>query len=240
MRKYPSDITGMRFGQLTALSFVRRNQISQAIWSVRCDCGQENEVPANRLLRGGAKSCGCLRIKRTKEARTTHGDTVNGRRSAEYRAWCHIKTRCYNQKDKRYPQYGGRGITVCQRWLDSFEAFLSDMGLRPSSKHSINRIDNDGNYEKHKETGELQCHWATKKEQARNTSTTREVKFRGRTMALAEAAELAGISYALAHMRLDRGWDIERALCAPKTPFGRRARLSDQEQILRQARKATP
>lgn len=126
--------------------------------------------------------------------------------SPEYRTWLHIKHRCLNPANKRWDRYGGRGITVCDRWKDSFENFLGDMGLRPSPDHQIERIDNDGDY-----TPE-NCTWATRADQARNRRRTRLVTWDGRTMCLKDWAAELGIRYRTLHARIvDYGWSVERA-----------------------------
>ena len=116
----------------------------------------------------------------------THGCTG----TPTYRAWQDMIQRCYNPRRTRYPMYGGRGITVCQRWRESFEAFLKDMGTSPSPRHSIDRIDNNGNYE----PGNLR--WATAKEQSRNQRRNRVLTYQGETLCIAEWAERLGVAYA--------------------------------------------
>lgn len=127
--------------------------------------------------------------------------------------------RCQNLTDQAFRDYGGRGIRVCERWL-AFENFYADMGPRPSPKHSIDRIDNDGNYE----PGNVR--WATVKQQARNTRCSRIVRFGGRTMSLAEAAELAGLNISTVRGRFSRGWSMEEALEAPARPITLRSRAA--------------
>jgi hypothetical protein len=125
----------------------------------------------------------------------------------EYRAYQGMKKRCYNPKARGFPEYGGRGIAVCDWWLDSFDHFLADVGHRPSPDHSIERIDNNGDYE----PGNVR--WATKPEQMRNRRSARMVEYDGAQMSLAEAAERAGVPYKVAQERITRlGWSIERAL----------------------------
>lgn len=126
--------------------------------------------------------------------------------SPEYRAWTMMKTRCYNQNNHKYPTYGGRGILVCDRWRHDFDAFLEDMGLRPGDHYSIDRIDNDGNYEP------KNCHWATPTEQARNRGVTRLITANGETQCLQEWANRLGANPQTITDRLERGWSPERAV----------------------------
>lgn len=148
---------GERFGQLTALSLSHRRRYRNRwvyYWLCQCDCGQIAIINRNSLRRGFTQSCGCRRRNRFR----THG----WRRTPEYAAWTRMKNRCYNVKDRRYADWGGRGIRVCLKWRKSFPAFLTDVGRRPSPQHSIDRINNDGDYEPDN------VRWATRIEQARN------------------------------------------------------------------------
>src|SRR6185295_15173352 len=129
----------------------------------------------------------------------THGDTCDGGKSPEYAAWGNMLQRCRDPGVRNYDRYGGRGITVCDRWLE-YHNFLQDMGRRPSDVHSLERLNNDGNYEP------SNCVWATESTQARNRRSTRIVEFQGREMSLAEAAELTGLPYHALKKRLNRGW----------------------------------
>jgi len=127
----------------------------------RCDCGAEKKMFVQNVIRRGG-SCGCKKSEKVAAARTIHGDSKRGQKTAEYRTWAHIKNRCTDPNTKSFKDYGGRGIEMCQRWFNSFENFLDDMGRRPPGKHSIERKNNDGNYEP------SNCVWATYKEQANN------------------------------------------------------------------------
>ena len=136
----------------------------------------------------------------------------------EYRAWACMRTRCRNPNSQDYALYGGRGILVCERW-NSFAAFLEDMGLKPSPKHSIDRIDNDGNYTPGN------CRWATPKEQANNQRRSRRVEFHGEQLSLPEWATRLGISRESLRDRLNNGWTVERALTT--SAVRRRGRMPD-------------
>lgn len=135
--------------------------------------------------------------------------------SPEYNAWTMMKRRCYNVKNKRYPEWGGRGIMVCDKWLNDFMAFFNDMGVRPSDAHSLDRKDNNGNYE------QSNCRWATKEEQSTNRpSWVNAIEFEGCTLTMTQWAEKVGISRKTLYDRFKNGWLIKDALTTPKLPSG--------------------
>jgi len=150
------DITGHRFGRLIALEPVDRER-----WRFRCDCGTERIAYKSNVRRGLTHSCGCLRREVTITRRTSHGHTRNGIKSKSYKTWESMLERCYNPNNKQFKDWGGRGITVCNRWRHSFENFYADMGEKPVGK-LLDRINNDGNYEPGN------CRWATWKQSGGN------------------------------------------------------------------------
>lgn len=200
------DLTGQRFVRWIVLIFSRMDCRKKAVWLCRCDCGVEREVASGELRKGKSRSCGCL-CRELARARCTHGM----RNTPEWRVWINMIQRCTNPKHNSYPDYGGRGIKVCQRWLgpDGFANFYADMGPRPSRNYEIDRINNDGNYEP------TNCRWATRKEQTRNQRNNRLLTHQGRTMCLTAWAEEVGISKNVLHGRLSYGWPLERALVEP-------------------------
>lgn len=146
--------------------------------------------------------------KKTPPSRRTHGESwKEGKATPEYNAWASMKSRCYNSTAQNFMDYGGRGIKVCEKWRDSFEAFISDMGKRPSKRHSLDRVDYNGNYEPGN------CRWATSHQQCNNKRNNRyfDLPFVGR-VTLTEAARLWGKDVVLVRSRIKRGWSIQRAL----------------------------
>lgn len=160
-----NDIAGQKFTRLTVLERAE-SKGKHAAWKCVCDCGNEKIVMGANLRTGQVKSCGCLLRESSRVRSTKHG--LFG--TPEYQILQSIIQRCENENDKSYEQYGGRGITVCERWKNSLENFMTDMGNRPSSKHSIDRIEVHGNYEPDN------CRWATKTEQSRNRGTWEKSK----------------------------------------------------------------
>lgn len=158
------DIAGLTFGRLSVIKQARSDKDGNACWVCRCSCGRQVIAVGRYLRRGQRKSCGCLGTGIGLRARK-HGHCVNYRRSPVYDVWMNMHARCRNPKHESFPRYGGRGIRVCKRWA-KFENFLSDMGERPSHKHSIDRINGDGNYEP------SNCRWATRSEQMKHLPMT--------------------------------------------------------------------
>jgi hypothetical protein len=196
------DLTGQKFGRWTVISPADNRQ-----WNCVCECGVEKPVFSVHLLRGNSKSCGCY----NRERHTKHGHGRAGQTSPEYKAWTAMVRRCSDPHTQMYSEYGGRGIKVCDRWQD-LAAFMSDMGPRPSPQHSIDRIDNDGDYEP------SNCRWATSKEQMNNRRCSRFLTFAGRTQTLAQWATEKGVGWHVIDCRIKRGWSVERAI---GTPVGR-------------------
>ncbi len=187
---------GARFGRLTVVK-ESRQQAKHRRFQCSCDCGETTIVHLSALRSGVTRSCGCLRADTSKR----HGC----RQTPEYATWTHVIARCSNRNGTSWKNYGGRGITVCQRWRTSFEAFLADMGPKPSSRHSIERRDNDGNYEP------SNCKWATMKEQRRNTRCNVWVEYKsGETRLLMDVAAELGIHPDALKKRIDRGSPLAR------------------------------
>jgi hypothetical protein len=152
------DLTGQKFGRLTPEKVISKNEFGALIWQCRCDCGNITNVQGGSLKKGSTKSCGCWNKELISKRSKTHGKTE----TPTYKIWIGIKTRCYNQKNKTFKYYGMRGIKMCPRWKNNFMNFLKDMGNHPKGM-SIDRINNDGNYEPNN------CRWTIQKYQNRNS-----------------------------------------------------------------------
>ena len=192
-----AGLEGQVFGRLTAVEDLGQVEGYRA-YRCSCSCGEETVVAAHRLLHDkGPRSCGCLQ----REAVTKHG--MEGTRV--YEIWRNMRGRCFDIKDKSYPGYGGRGITVCERWKD-FQRFYDDMGEPPSDLHTLDRRNNDGNYEPDN------CRWATPEEQANNRRNSVLIEYDGRTQTLTQWAREYGIHPITLAGRLKRGWSVADAL----------------------------
>ena len=197
--------TGDRFFRIKILSetkpsitpggTIRRRFLCQ------CDCGKKWSVAMADLRSGDTKSCGCLKIDRSKKRLTKHGLCKN----KSYRTWCGIKDRCLNSNTPSFKNYGGRGITVCDRWVNSFENFYEDMG-EPSKELSIERVDNNKGYFK------TNCKWATRSEQSRNKRNVRLITYKNKTQTILEWANEMGIKHGTMYVRFKKGWSVDKSL----------------------------
>lgn len=226
-----------RYGRWTVTGDAPAIQWNKRVVCV-CDCGTEKVVNLNNLRRGLSKSCGCLRDELAPQRGVRHGHSRKGSRSPEYSVWVGMLGRCYLSHRPGFADYGGRGITVCDRWrfgeggVTAFECFLSDMGTRPSLAHSIERTNNHGNYEP------SNCRWATGVEQSRNTRRNRIVEINGKKMALAEAIErFSPVSRSTVHSRFNYGWSDEAAILTPV--YGRSVESSKERQRAKPERRAS-
>lgn len=199
------DITGQKFGRLTVLYRLHNynNKNHGMYWLCVCDCGNLKEVYGRDLRRGSTRSCGCLHKDKTKEVHTIHGKT----HTRLYRIYHAMKRRCYDKHNNRYENYGSRGIVVCDEWKDDFETFYDwamNNGYR--DELTINRIDNNGNYEP------MNCEWVDYKTQNRNTRQNRYIKYKGETHCLKEWCEILNLKYSKVLQRIIKlNWPIEKA-----------------------------
>lgn len=203
------DLTGQKFGLLTVLQMnPERTAAGKIRWGVLCDCGTHKTMNGSHLTSGWVKSCGCTRAENVKKVCVTHGMTG----TREHKIWVGMRQRCFNEKNPDYKHYGGRGITVCEQWKDSFESFYADLGPCPTEEHTLERREVNGNYEPNN------CFWATREEQANNTRRNTFVEYQGKLYTVAELAKLPKvvekrISYATLYYRIFRyGFSVEKAI----------------------------
>lgn len=204
------DLTGEPFFRLTVIALVRRatRKHPGTIWLCQCECGAQREVYSSNLTGKKTKSCGCWNkefIRPTQTHAMSH--------TTEYRIWAGMVSRCTLPQ---FPDYHGRGITICERWRTSFEAFFHDMGPRPSLKHQIDRSDNNGPYDP------SNCRWATRIEQSNNKRSNRLLTWNDKTLTAAEWSRETGIPAYLILERITRRrkkWTIEQALSTPPRPI---------------------
>lgn len=208
------SLIGLTVGRLTVTALAEPTVYGDGrrvyYWTCACVCGRATRVSGGSLTkRNPTRSCGCL----TSEATAARNSKdVRNEDNPAYKCWSGMKTRCLNPKHGHFKHYGGRGVSVCQRWLDSFEAFLADVGPRPSMQHTLDRYPNkDGNYE----PGNVR--WATRAEQQRNKRDNRAV-----TLTVADWAEKTGLHPATILDRLRRGWGVEKTLTTPTTYRGQK------------------
>lgn len=195
---------GKRFGRLVVVKLTENRKYNK-IFECICDCGKTKHVFQGNLRRGFTVSCGCLHSEELKKRSTTHGLT----QSKTYSAWTDMKTRCLNPNHIGYLDYGGRGITVCDRWLESFENFLADMGEIPFKGAQLDRIKNSEGYSPDN------CKWSTRSENARNKRSSVFLTFEGRTLTVVEWSEVTGIKKSILYNRLYLHWTTERLLTQP-------------------------
>lgn len=183
MRGVPTEMKGCVFSRVTVLDGAGSDARGSALWKCRCECGKVWVVKGASLRSGAIKSCGCLRRERHAARIRKHGMW----NTPEFWTWNSMLDRCRNPRHKQYKDYGGRGITVCDEWRH-FINFFADMGRRPTSKHTLDRINNNGNYEPNN------CRWATRQQQNNNTRRCIMVTIRGETHSIADWARLMGCS----------------------------------------------
>mgnify|MGYP001592520234 FL=1 len=205
-KRWPMKV-GERHSRLVSVEFVRREG-KRYFWKWYCDCGTKVIARADSVRTGHIQSCGCLlnesRVK-VGHANVTHGYA----NTPEYNTWVNMVSRCHNPKDAGYKNWGGRGIGVCERWMDP-AMFIADMGLRPKGRYTLERRNNELGYSPEN------CVWATYHTQHRNKRTNINVEYNGQTMCLKDAAALAGLNYSTVCKRISAlGWTPQQAIEAP-------------------------
>lgn len=198
------DHLGKQFGKWTVLRR-GKNRGRTVFWECVCECGIKREVAACNLVNGSTQSCGCL--KQLQPARLRHGHSRYGKTSKEYRIWSNMKRRCLDVNNIAFQNYGGRGISVCKRWM-TFDLFIFDMGICPEG-HSLHRVNNNGNYCK------SNCVWATHSAQANNTRRSIFVTLNGRTQTFTQWCDSLALNRHSAYDRIVRGWPPAKALTTP-------------------------
>ncbi len=219
------DLTGQRFGRLTVKNRAKSANVHNSSWECLCDCGESTIVSRPGLIQGKTRSCGCLRdeliAQVSKIFNQTHGESSMGgshKATKEYMAWHGMKDRCLRENHPDYHNYGGRGITVCEEWMNSYETFLADMGRCPRGM-SLDRKDNNAGYSKEN------CRWATLEEQNSNQRKNIFLAHDGITLTIAQWARKIGMKKITLWQRVNRfGYSTEEALTAPVTPNGKRVR----------------
>ena len=195
---------GRKYNLLTPIKFFGTDERNNKLYWCKCDCGNEKIVKTTDLVRGVVKSCGCLAKQALIERCVTHGKTKH----PLYSKWHTMKSRCNNSNNASYERYGGRGIKVCDEWENSFQAFY-EWAMANGYKEglSIDRIDNDGNYEP------ANCRWVTQEEQCNNRRTSHKLTYEGETHTITEWSKITGIKRKIISQRVNNlGWSIERAL----------------------------
>ncbi len=199
------DLTGKVFGKLTAVQRIGKRRY-ESLWLCKCECGNTSQVGIGALNSGNTKSCGCSHKESQLRNCRKHGHSSQTKISPTYISWSEMKSRCNNPKHTGYERYGGRGITIFQSWMQ-FQNFLNDMGERPSGM-TLERKDVNGNYDPDN------CKWATKLEQANNTTTNKFITIKGRTKTIAEFSRESGIKAATLYYRVKQGWHEDKLLTA--------------------------
>ena len=210
-------IPGVRIGRLIVLKIIPLQGWSDKA-ECQCDCGKTATVYVQNLARKKRPtlSCGCIGKERAKAVNVVRLRTHGKRFTRTYRCWANMKTRATNPKSTRADRYYHRGIKICERWM-TFENFLADMGDCRSNKHTIERVNNDGNYEP------SNCVWATNAQQQRNKMSNHLITFNGETMCITSMAEKYGLNPVAVYARIKQlGWDVERAMTTPIKPSPRR------------------
>ena len=206
--QHTKQIAGRKFGRLLVLSRAGNCKHGNAMWNCVCDCGATGVFKGRNLTIGKTKSCGCWLIEQRRSPKK-HGHTSRKHgTSSEWNAWKAIRQRCENPNNPCWKDYGGRGITVCERW-HAFPNFLHDMGLKPSPDLSLERVNNNAGYSKEN------CIWASRGVQNRNTRRNRILEFNGKSQTLRDWATEYGMPFNRLYFRILRGWTMEKALTKP-------------------------
>jgi hypothetical protein len=210
--QHTKQIAGMKFGRLSVLSRAGNDKHGSAMWNCVCDCGVTGVFKGRNLTIGKTKSCGCWLLEQRRSPKK-HGHTSRTLgATSEYSAWKAMRQRCENPNNRSWKDYGGRGITVCDRW-HTFSNFLQDMGKKPSPNLSIERVENNSGYTKEN------CIWATKRVQNRNKRNNIILTHNGKSQTIKDWANEYGLLFGTLYFRILRGWPMEKALTPPQEQF---------------------
>lgn len=205
MSRERENLIGIKSGRLTVIEFYGCDKCGHSRWLCKCECGNTSIVSGTNIKHEKILSCGCLTKERVSEAKKTHGMSY----SPIYPEYRNIKKRCYDETSHNYKWYGGRGIKMCDRWLDDIHNFYNDVSVLPHFReegYTLDRIDNDGNYEPEN------VRWATKSEQCRNRRSNLLYEYDGKVRTLQEISDMTGLPYKVLHKRIKTfGWEPERA-----------------------------
>nr|DAU55976.1 MAG TPA: PVL ORF-50-like family [Caudoviricetes sp.] len=200
------NISGERFGSLTVISYFGKKN-GKSMWRCKCDCGGETISSTSNLMGGRSTSCGCKRKKTCSDRMKSINHKHGGAGTRLFRIWTGMRTRCLNKKDKAYPRYGGRGITICAEWKDDFKKFEEwSLSNGYSEELTLDREDNNGPYSPDN------CRWATHRQQGNNKRTNTIIQCFGISHTLSEWSEITGIPSGRISSRVKNGWELEKAL----------------------------
>lgn len=209
MQKSFQDLTGQKFGTLTVIEFSHRKN-NRTYWICKCDCGTVKVYRADFLKGKGFHSCGCVSKEKSRERcrELGHKTRTHGMSNTRlYKIYSNMKDRCYRKSCKAYKYYGARGITIHKEWLDDFENFYKwSISHGYKGNLTIDRIDNDGNYEP------SNCRWVDMKAQANNTRKNVKITYKNKTQTLKEWADKLGMTYTQLHHRYERGWELDKMM----------------------------
>ena len=203
MKTTKDDLAGIKFGRFTAQTSIPG---SRPHWRCLCECGTIKDVYASELIRGKVRSCGCMakdQLRKISNGNKRKYSRSNFKR--ERSSWENMIDRCHNEKSVGFKNYGAKGVYVCERWRDSFENFLKDMGPRPSEK-TLDRIDPHQGYFPEN------CRWSTRKEQANNRKNNRLLTYKGKTQTISQWSDETGVKWHTIRTRLNLGWPLEKVL----------------------------
>lgn len=201
-----AEMIGRKFGRWSVISRSDVRTPEDTKWNCLCECGQLGAVAGKSLRVGNSQSCGCLALERRSANATTHGKS----KTSEYKSWLKMRERCLDPECPAYPDYGARGIRICDRWLDPTN-FLDDMGPKPTRGHTLERKDNSKGYQPDN------CKWADRFEQANNKRNNRLITVNGASKTAPQWARLSGLSAKTIEARLKYGWTEEDAVLMPNS-----------------------